>query len=106
MDETNKAEDSVEPAYPRELKLAAVARLQAGEKPTALARELGVRRTVLYKWVEQVVRKGEDQAFRGNPGRPMRDEDELARLRRENQRLQLENEILKKLQAYSARHKR
>ena len=106
MDKTNNAARSGEPAYPRELKLAAVARLKAGEKPTELARELGVRRTVLYKWVEQVARKGEDQAFRGNPGRPVREEDELAQLRRENQRLQLENEILKKLQAYSARHKR
>jgi transposase len=46
---------------------------------------------------------GPDLAFRP-PGRPpAADEDELTRLRRENQRLALEVEILKKAEAYFTR---
>ena len=35
--------------FSREFKLGAVGRMQAGESPSALARELGVRRKLLYE---------------------------------------------------------
>lgn len=40
--------------FSREFKLAAVGRMQAGESPSALARELGVRRKLLYQWKDRV----------------------------------------------------
>ena len=107
MDKNIKTDQSDERVYGREFKLAAVARLKAGESPSQLALELGVRRNLLYKWKQQVERKGEADAFQDRPGRPMQArEDELARLRRDNARLQMEVEILKKLRAYSAARRR
>lgn len=40
--------------FSREFKLAAVGRMQAGESPSALARELDVRRKLLYQWKDRV----------------------------------------------------
>ena len=39
--------------FSREFKLAALARMEAGENVSALARELGVRRKYLYQWRER-----------------------------------------------------
>lgn len=39
--------------FSREFKLAALARMAAGENVSALARELGVRRKLLYQWRER-----------------------------------------------------
>ena len=55
-------------AHSREFKLAAVARLELGESPTALSRELGVARKLLYDWRRRVAERGE-QNLRGR-GRP------------------------------------
>ena len=64
-------------------------------------RAIGIPRNRLYKWAQDLEKKG-DQAFAGS-GRPKADGDELATLRRENARLKEENEILKKAAAYFAR---
>ncbi len=89
--------------FTREFKLEAVRLMETSDRPaTEIARELGIPRNRLYKWKEQLARKG-DQAFTG-PGRPKNDElSELARLKRENEQLKEENEILKKAAAYFAR---
>ncbi len=89
--------------FSREFKLEAVRLMQESERPAAeIARELGIPRNRLYKWKEQLARKG-DQAFTG-PGRPKQEElSEVARLRQENARLKEENEILKKAAAYFAK---
>ena len=89
--------------FSKEFKLEAVRLLESGEQDAvALARELGVRRNQLYKWQQELRSKGAE-AFKG-PGRKAADaEDELTRLKRENARLQEENEILKKAAAYFAR---
>ena len=89
--------------FTREFKLEAVRLMQESERPAAeIARELGIPRNRLYKWKEQLARRG-DQAFTG-PGRPKQEElSEVARLRRENARLKEENEILKKAAAYFAK---
>lgn len=107
MDYDNQTNEPDQPVYSRDFKLSAVTRLKSGESAVALARELGIRRNLLYKWRQQVEMKGEAEAFKDLRGRPRAiEEDELTRLRRENDRLQMENEILKKAQAYFASRKR
>ena len=90
-------------SFTREFKLEAVRMLRNSGRPAAeVARELGVRRNQLYKWDEQFKTKGTDEVFPG-PGRRVGAAGELARLQRENMRLQEENEILKKAARYFAR---
>lgn len=89
--------------YTRAFKLEAVELLEAGDKSAEqLARELGVRRNSIYKWQKELQQKGED-AFSNKRGPKPPAEAELARLKRENERLQEEVEILKKAAAYFAR---
>lgn len=87
----------------REFKLEAVRLLETGQKPaTQLALELGVPRNRLYKWRDELAAKG-DAAFRGQ-GRPNAgQESEVARLKRELERVTEERDILKKAAAYFAR---
>ena len=89
--------------YPKEFKLEAIRLLNAGEKPVAeIARELGVKRTLLYRWRDEYVAKNE-KAFKGS-GRPKSGEmSELSRLRQENKALKEERDILKKAAAYFAK---
>lgn len=86
--------------FSAEFKREAVRQLrESGKSVVVLARELGVTRKQLYKWAEDTAAKGAT-AFPGSGRRP---DDELAKLRRENERLKDENEILKKAAAYFAR---
>jgi transposase-like protein len=55
--------------YPDELKVAAVSRMQAGERVRALAAELGIKPQVLYRWWNNVEFAG---AVTLRPGRPAR----------------------------------
>lgn len=89
--------------YTKEFKAEAVRLMQASDRPASeVARELGVRRNQLYKWQDQLALKG-DQAF-GGRGRPKASgQSEVATLRRDNERLKEEVEILKKAAAYFAR---
>ena len=101
--DTKLVKASENQSFSAEFKLQAVERLRQSDNASALARELGVRRNQLYKWAKRVDLVGPDLAFRP-PGRPpAAEEDELTRLRRENQRLALELEILKKAEAYFTR---
>ncbi len=88
--------------YTKEFKQEAVRLMEDSDRPASeIAMELGIRRNQLYKWKEQIERKG-DTAFSGR-GRPKKeDQSELATLRQENNRLKEENEILKKAAAYFA----
>jgi transposase-like protein len=54
--------------HERAFKVAALARMAAGENVSALSRELGVRRKLLYQW-RDTVRRGGVEALRG-VGRP------------------------------------
>ena len=88
--------------YSREFKLEAVRLLEQTDKPIAeLARELGIRRNLLYKWRDTLTQKGE-ASFPGG-GRKRDFEQENARLRRELERVKEERDILKKAAAYFAR---
>lgn len=90
--------------YPVEFKLEAIRMMEESDRPAAeIARELGLRRNQLYKWREQLQKKG-DKAFSRKPGRPKKEEQsELTTLRQENERLKEELEILKKAAAYFAK---
>lgn len=60
--------------FSREFKLGAVERMREGESPSALARELGVRRNSLYAWKQRVEQAG-PQSFEASGGRPSADEE-------------------------------
>jgi transposase-like protein len=69
----------------------------SGKSISAIARELGLGETALRRWVQQV----EIDAGRGPTGALTTSErEELGQLRRENQRLRMEREILKKATAF------
>lgn len=59
--------------FGRAFKLELVRRMAAGESGTALAREHGIKRTILYRW-RDAVRDGGEEALRDGPGRPSRAE--------------------------------
>jgi transposase len=89
--------------YSKEFKLEAIRLLNEGNKPVAeIARELGVKRTFLYRWRDQLNKKKE-KAFKG-AGRPKSDEmSELSVLKQELKEVKEERDILKKAAAYFAR---
>jgi len=88
--------------FTSEFKLEAVRLMESSSKPAAdVARELGVRRNQLYKWKEQLCKRGA-KAFLG-PGRRSEAGDEVTRLRRELERVKEERDILKKAAAYFAK---
>jgi transposase-like protein len=73
---------------------------RSGKSVGKIALELGIGETALRRWVEQA----EVEAGRGPEGALKRGErEELLELRRENQRLRLEREILKKATAFFAK---
>ena len=73
---------------------------RSGKSNGQMALELGIGETALRRWVEQA----EVEAGRGPEGALKRSErEELAELRRENRRLRLEREILKKATAFFAK---
>jgi transposase len=77
--------------YTREFKHEAVRLVtEQGVSVAQAARDLGLRENLLSRWKKELTQQGE-QAFPG-PGRAQ--EDELAQLRRENEVLRREREIL------------
>ena len=88
--------------YTREFKVEAVRRIAAEGKSLAeIARELGLGESLLRSWKTALAIEGE-QAFPGKGNLPAV-EEELRRLRAENQRLRMEREVLKKATAFFAR---
>ena len=73
---------------------------ESGKSIGVIARELGLGETALRRWVQQA----EVNAGGGPAGALTTSErEELAQLRRENRRLRMEREILKKATAFFAR---
>jgi len=88
--------------FTKQFKLEALRLLElSGKQGAELARELGVRRNLLYKWRRIVQLKGEEGAFKG-PGRNAAKDNlsELTALKRRVAQLEEENAILKKAEAY------
>lgn len=55
-------------SFSRDVKLQAVQRMESGESSSSLSAELGVKRTMLYRW-RDVVRRDGEKAFPGHGGR-------------------------------------
>lgn len=88
--------------YTKAFKLEAIRLWKSSGRPAAeIARDLEIRRTDLYSWQHELETYGE-AAFPGTGSRS-HSPDELARLRRENARLQEECAILKKAATFLAR---
>ena len=90
-----------------EFKRQTVARLRSGEQSaTDLAVELGIRRNLLYKWVDKVEKQAPDKKLR-SPGRPPTSElSEVEQLRLKLAKAEQELDILKKFDAYLTRLKK
>lgn len=90
--------------FTKEFKLEAVRLLETALKPAShLALELGIRRNQLYKWQAELRKKDAASAFRGPGAKPLAEQDEVERLRRELKKVTEERDILKKAAAYFAR---
>ena len=89
--------------YPKEFKLEALRMMEESDHTASeIAMQLGIRRNQLYKWKEQMVKKGE--VFSAKRGRPRKeDQSELSLLKQELKRLKEENEILKKAAVFFAK---
>lgn len=88
--------------YTKEFKQDAVRLVtEQGYRQTEAARNLGIDRGMLGRWVKELQEDGSD-AFRGN-GKLTAEGEELRRLREENRRLRMEREILKKATAFFAK---
>ena len=84
--------------YSREFKIEALRLWEESEKTAVdVARELGIKRTLLYRWKQKLEDKAE-RAFRGS-GRPKADQvSEVSRLKQELKAVKEERDILKKPQ--------
>ena len=89
--------------YTKEFKLEALRMMNESDRPASeVAMKLGIRRNQLYKWKDQMTKKG--NAPTAKKGRPKKeDQSELSKLKQENKRLKEDVEILKKAAAYFAR---
>jgi transposase len=91
--------------YSREFKIEAVRMItERGLPVIQVARDLGIDRSLLDRWQRQLAADPE-HAFPGKGQlKPM--EEELRRLRLENETLRMEREILKKATAFFAKQSR
>ncbi len=90
--------------YSREFKLQAVKRSLASGKPAAeVARELEISITQLYKWRDEFEALGETGVFPGAGRKSAHPDQALLQLKKENARLKMERDILKKSLIFFAR---
>lgn len=85
-------------SFTKQYKIEAVRLLTEGRGSVAqVARDLGIRDTMLGRWKQELTQRPAG-AFPGN-GQGRADEEEVRQLRRENTRLRMERDILKKAAA-------
>ena len=84
-----------QPSYTKEFKQEAVKLVETSNKTKSeIARDLGVSDSALSKWCKEFANQGE-QAFPGK-GHQTSIEEEIKQLKRENEILRQERDILKK----------
>jgi transposase len=85
--------------HPPEFRRRAVELARLGDKPVReVAQDVGISESCLRNWLTQAARdEGKREGLTSDERR------ELAQLRRDKRRLELENEILKRAAAYFAR---
>lgn len=87
--------------YTADFKRAAVDLVtEQGYSISKAARKLDINVNMLRRWKHQVEEQA-NNAFPGN-GRQLPEQDELRRLRQENQRLRMERDVLKKTVTFFA----
>ena len=88
--------------YSKQFKIDAIKLVtEQGYKLTEAARNLGIHPGILGRWKQLNETEGTD-AFPGK-GNMTPEKEELSRLRKENKRLRMEREILKKATAFFAK---
>ena len=88
--------------FDKQFKLDAMRMVQESDRSIAsIARDLGIHPNILYKWREQLL-GDPDHAFPGK-GKLKPEDEELRKLRRENDILKEERDILKKALAVFSR---
>ena len=85
--------------YPPEFKQKLLDLIHSGESGHSVARRFNVSRQTITNWLKQ----GDLNAGRRSDGLTSDERAELTRLRRENKRLKIEQEILSKAAAWFAR---
>jgi len=77
--------------------------MNESDRPASeIAMKLGIRRNQLYKWKEQLEKKG--SVASAKKGRPKKaEQSELSKVKQELKRVQEENEILKKAAVFFAK---
>ena len=76
--------------------------IKDGIKHAVVAEKMGINKIMLYRWISEYETYGEE-AFVG-AGHQRSEDAELRKLRKKNERLTMENEILKKAAAYFTKH--
>lgn len=76
--------------------------LKDGLKVAIVAEKFGISHIMLHRWISEYQEQGED-AFVGK-GHQRPADAALKKLQKENEKLRIENEILKKAAAYFAQH--
>ena len=76
--------------------------LKEGIAKKVVAEKLGIHVSILYRWIDEY-KTYENDAFVGK-GHLHKEDAELKKLRKENEQLKMENDILKKAAAYFAKH--
>lgn len=84
--------------YPSQYRRQIVDLVRSGRSPEAVAREFEPSAATVRNWVRQA----DIDEGRRSDGTTTRERDELGRLKRENKRLRLERDILKKAAAWFA----
>ena len=85
-------------SFSREYKLETVRLVVDGENSVVeIARDMGIHPNTLYRWVKEFSEKPEE-AFPGK-GHQAPEAEQIRQLKRENERLRMERDILKKAMA-------
>lgn len=86
--------------YDKQFKMAAVKHAQSvGQSVNEVAKELGISGTTLRRWINEYDEYGES-AFPGHGNALFNSTYEIKKLQKQIDELKMENEILKKLQAF------
>jgi len=89
--------------YDKQFKMAAVKHAQSVSQPVKdVARDLGISGTTLRRWINEYDEYGES-AFPGHGNALFNSTYEIKKLQKQVEELKMENEILKKLQAFLKR---
>ena len=90
-------------SYDKQFKMAAVKHAQSVSQPVKdVARDLGISGTTLRRWINEYDEYGES-AFPGHGNALFNSTYEIKKLQKQVEELKMENEILKKLQAFLKR---